>query len=258
MGVRVDFEEYRQKRIAKQRAQAEQKQVEGAGELERAQQLADRIPLGQPILQGHHSEAKHRRDLDKIHTAMSKGVDALEQADKLARRAERAERVPSIRSDDPEAPQKLRDEIAKAEGDSAKVSRLRKRLAEVETEQARPDNTTWYGEIQVTEAEGRVRLVFPGKPSSEVRAELKRSGFKFAPSVGAWQRVSSNRARYLADWLAERFGGPKQAAETLCAEDAAFRLPEQYRGRTLEQLRTAHQQAGWQWSPLTGEWAKLR
>lgn len=34
----------------------------------------------------------------------------------------------------------------------------------------------------------RVQLFFEGKPESEVRDVLKRNGFRWAPSVGAWQR----------------------------------------------------------------------
>ena len=41
-----------------------------------ARQLADQIPLGQPILVGHHSERHARRDAERIRSNMGKGVDA--------------------------------------------------------------------------------------------------------------------------------------------------------------------------------------
>lgn len=34
----------------------------------------------------------------------------------------------------------------------------------------------------------RTRLFFPGKPPDPVRAELKRSGFRWSRTIGAWQR----------------------------------------------------------------------
>jgi hypothetical protein len=45
----------------------------------------------------------------------------------------------------------------------------------------------------------RLQLVFDGKPPADVRAVLKRNGFRWAPSQGAWQRHLNNGARYAAE-----------------------------------------------------------
>ncbi len=50
------------------------------------------IPFGQPILVGHHSERRHRRDLDKINSNMRKAIEEREKAERLQDRAEAAER----------------------------------------------------------------------------------------------------------------------------------------------------------------------
>lgn len=44
-------------------------------------------PLGQPILVGHHSEKRHRRDLKKSWDAMEKSVEFMQKADELASKA---------------------------------------------------------------------------------------------------------------------------------------------------------------------------
>jgi hypothetical protein len=65
------------------RAQQRAERFEGysgkrAGEAERAREavaaIADNIPLGQPILVGHHSERHARRDAEKIQSGMRKAV----------------------------------------------------------------------------------------------------------------------------------------------------------------------------------------
>ena len=45
----------------------------------------------------------------------------------------------------------------------------------------------------------RVQLFFEGKPDSEVRDILKSNGFRWAPSVGAWQRQLNTNGRYAVD-----------------------------------------------------------
>lgn len=43
-----------------------------------------------------------------------------------------------------------------------------------------------------------VQIVFDGKPEPEVRDLLKRNGFRWAPSQGAWQRQLNNNGIYAA------------------------------------------------------------
>jgi hypothetical protein len=44
----------------------------------------------------------------------------------------------------------------------------------------------------------RLQIFFPEIPSELIRRELKRNGFRWSPTAGAWQRHRSNRATYLA------------------------------------------------------------
>ena len=55
---------------------------------ETSHKITENIPLGQPILVGHHSETRHRRDLDKSWNAMGKSVEMSKQAEKYEDRAE--------------------------------------------------------------------------------------------------------------------------------------------------------------------------
>jgi hypothetical protein len=57
---------------------------------QRAHQIADGIPMGQPILVGHHSERRHRRDLDRIDRGMRTSITESRKAEHFAGRAETA------------------------------------------------------------------------------------------------------------------------------------------------------------------------
>lgn len=68
------------------------------------------IPLGQPILIGHHSEGRHRRDLDRIHNYEKKRFEHYDIAEKYERRAQRLLAGVRIAGDAEKEYQKRRDE----------------------------------------------------------------------------------------------------------------------------------------------------
>jgi hypothetical protein len=54
---------------------------------DRSREIGGRMPMGQPILVGHHSESRHRRDITQMDSAMHRSVNEDEYADRLASRA---------------------------------------------------------------------------------------------------------------------------------------------------------------------------
>lgn len=83
----------------------------------RARIIADGIPLGQPILVGHHSETRARRDQERIHSGMRQGVESSDMAAHHRSKADGIEHQlsRSIFSDDPDATERLEDRIASLE-----------------------------------------------------------------------------------------------------------------------------------------------
>jgi len=51
----------------------------------------------------------------------------------------------------------------------------------------------------------RVQLIFPDKPSYEVRSKLKHSGFRWSPSNGAWQSYMGHHQERIARQIAENY-----------------------------------------------------
>lgn len=76
--------------LNQQRAATATAAAETAGR--HAQRIADVIPPGQPILVGHHSEARHRRDLATMGRAMRRSIDANDTSRHYERRAAAAAR----------------------------------------------------------------------------------------------------------------------------------------------------------------------
>ena len=211
-------------------ARAGRKASESASRLTRAHAAADAIPMGQPILIGHHSEVKHRGHIARIERDTRAGYAAADEAADLARRAA-AVGTAGISSDDPEAIAKLREALASVEADRARYAaenaaarkakrdppwaayvlsnagasarRISGRIADLEARAAeKTSEIAVPGARIVDDVEAnRLQIFFDERPSPEVIADLQAGGFRWAPSVGAfgaWQRMRSVRAQYLA------------------------------------------------------------
>ena len=83
---------------------------------------------------------------------------------------------------------------------NAEIRRIEKRLKSL-TEARELGYTGWEfdgGRVEANEDDNRLQIFFDEIPSEEVRKELKGRGFKWARSVGAWQRQLSDNAIYAA------------------------------------------------------------
>lgn len=103
---------YRERRLAKAerlREWAEKREAKAQASFDKADSIAGMIPMGQPILVGHHSEGRHRRDVERIDSGMRSGIEHSSKADDFRRRAESIERAAerSIYSDDDDATERL-------------------------------------------------------------------------------------------------------------------------------------------------------
>lgn len=76
----------------------------------------------------------------------------------------------------------------------ANIRRMKERLQTVARAQATPETIIEGSNARLEDCppENRVRLFFPGKPSEEIRSRLKRAGFRWSPTIGAWQAFRNN------------------------------------------------------------------
>ena len=127
------------------RARAERRDAEATARLAAADAIADRIPLGQPILVGHYSERGHRADIKRMHNHMDRFVEAYGEA----RHAERAAKAAGRHMAHREAPLVVARRIERLETD------LRRTTAVLEGRSAAYGGRIPDGEWK-TQLEGRV------------------------------------------------------------------------------------------------------
>lgn len=83
---------------------SEKREAEGERAQEAVNAIAGNIPFGQPILIGHHSEKRARRDAEKIESGMKRAVKLFETAEyweeraKGARRHAKYKELPAVRA----------------------------------------------------------------------------------------------------------------------------------------------------------------
>ena len=58
------------------------------------------------------------------------------------------------------------------------------------------------GHVEANREQGRLQVFFDGKPEADARQQLKENGFRWAPSVGAWQRLLNDNAYHASDRIA--------------------------------------------------------
>jgi len=101
-------------RIEKRRQWADKAKDASTAAYDRAHAILERIPPGQPILVGHHSEKHHRADLKRIDNAMAQSLERQHMAERHESKADGIERQleHSIFSDDSDAVEALERRIA--------------------------------------------------------------------------------------------------------------------------------------------------
>jgi len=91
----------------------------------------------------------------------------------------------------------------------ANIRRMKERIEQIDRAKAAPskDVQGTVARIEDRPAENRVRLFFPGKPEADIRDRLKRAGFRWAPTQGAWSAYRNSNSLAVASIIAGVEGG---------------------------------------------------
>lgn len=266
--MKHNFTERRDNRLEAYKRLAEQNRDKSAEKYQFAKKIGSFIPMGQPILIGHHSERRHRSDLSKIDRAMGASIEADKKAEYFDSRVRSIEKDKTIFSDDPNGLKKLREKLAAlqknqelmkavnkivksnkskeekialivsagllSESNAAKIlepdfcgrvgfpayalsnnngniSNVRKRIEQLEKLESMETTEKEINGVKIVQniEANRLQIVFPYKPSEELRKELKSAGFRWSPSESAWQRHITNAAQWSAERIVNNLTGPE-------------------------------------------------
>ncbi len=231
-----DYERRQELTRERYRARAESARRDADSAHSAARDALAPIPPGQPILVGHYSERGHRASLRRHDRAMQRAIDAQQRAQHYEHKADGVGRG-GISADDPDAAEKLRAKIAKLEQQreaykarnraarkagedplpayvlqnlGANIRRYRARLAEIESRAGQTARDPIVGDgfrVEECPEDNRIRFHFDERPAREVTQRMRRAGFRWSRTIGAWQRQLNNAGRYAAESMARELFG---------------------------------------------------
>lgn len=125
----MTYRERMERRAEQRREWAEKRAAKSESALNQGRTMLDAIPLGQPILVGHHSEKRDRRYRERAVNKIGQGFEHGKMAEHHESRADGIEHQldRSIFDDDPDAIERLEERIAELE---AKRERMKQANAD--------------------------------------------------------------------------------------------------------------------------------
>ena len=223
MSGRTDYEERKQMKKERYEELAENARQRSKEYFATHDKISSHIPLGQPILVGHHSEKGHRRDLKRMANAMDKSISESDKADYYDNKVATIESNSAISSDDPQAIQKLEQKLEQLEKQKIAIKardhewyelpyinkdikqikdRIQqlKKLDEIDFE----DIAFNGGKVVHNKEINRIQILFDNIPDEKIRDLLKSYCFKWSRYEKAWQRLFNKNGIYAANRVIEQ------------------------------------------------------
>lgn len=262
------YEAKQEARRARLEAAADRAERRAAAAYKRAdlREEVSGIPFGQPILVGHHSERRHRAAIERADRAMRASIEEGKRARDLRARAD-AVGSGGISSDDPDAAEKIRAQIARHEEYQRVMRECNKALraalkAAPELAERGPDCAAFAGYLAKLEA------IVANFPASTAAAMLKpdacgRRGyadFQLANNSANIRRLKARLAsiereaarRETAEAPAEREVNGVRVIEN--ADENRLQLI--FPGKPDGAMRARLKSAGFRWAPSAGAWQR--
>lgn len=208
-----------------------------------AKRIGDMIPLGQPILIGHHSESRARRDAERIRNGYQKGYALYKQSQDLKARAAAAADNSAIYADNPSALSLIQTEIDELELTIEKMKAVNKWI------RSKGKNTKALDDVGLTPVQAKDSLgvyqsegCFPSYALSNRGANLRRLKERLK-DVEAKQAIPNSQQRI---------------GDVVIYQNAdIMRTQIEFGGKPLDSIIKELKASGFRWSPDEKRWQRL-
>lgn len=191
--LRADYFEYRERELKRIRAVI----APGTGSAVIPAGAADAVERLEERAEANAASVERMKEINKVFREAKKTggyVYGIRRAVEIATLAERREILTysrtTSRPEPPPFPQfAITNARARAVRDAARAEHVAAQKSQA--------GAVFHGvgiNVQDCPAENRVRVFFPGKPEAATRLQLKRSGFRWTPSLECWQAFRSELA----------------------------------------------------------------
>lgn len=254
--MRHDYEERLAARKDRYAELAEKNEKEADRRFRTATEIGSGIPLGQPILVGHHSERGHRAALRKIDTNMAKGSEAYDKAKHYRSKALSAGKA-GVSSDDPEAISKLRSKLRKLEDRREGLKKAnreyraaaRKGADRMEACRAISDKELAVEGARLLATCHWENAPFPSYALSNIGAKIRTTKDRIE------QLEKAEEARRL-DSIGLGEKPPTAPGVEIEYDHDANRIFLFFPGKPEEVIRAACKNWGFRWAPSVGAWSR--
>lgn len=237
----MDFAAKRAARIERLGDRADRLRREGNAAITAGDQALSHIPLGQPILVGHHSETRDRNYRRRATDKISKGVALLDEAKRAERRAQAAAENTAIFSDDPAAQDKLAERITQLEARQARMVAANKCVKKDDREGLADLGFSPKAIDGLFTPDFCGRTGFPGYMLSNNSANLRRLK----------ERVTTIERQQARETVEYPLGAARVVEN---AEANRFQLF--FPGKPADDVRARLKSYGFRWSPSEGAWQR--
>lgn len=244
--MKSNYEEKKQNRIEAFKRLASNNAELSKVTFQQVNQLSN-LMNGQPILVGHHSEKRHRRDLDKMHNTMHKSVEADRKSEYYKNRVESLLNGTAISSDDPNAIDKLTEKIERLEATQELYKSINKIIKKKGTDAEKLVQLQDLGLKEVS----AVKLLTP-----DYVGRIGIPSYKLTNN-NAVIRNAKQRIEYLSKVATIESSEEEINGIKLVVSSEDNRVQLFFPGKPSEEIRKSLKSSGFHWANSLGCWMKM-